>query len=824
MTPLAQAISVALVQFVWQGFLVWLLVSAAMFVLRKSGPHVRYLVYSVALCVLAVLPVFTAAALYDPLAAHQPGAAAITLTIRAVWNGSVSPAARFMERWLNASQPGLFQLWVLRIWILGVAFLSLRLAWLGTRVSSLRRSGKPAGRLILALSAALARRMGMRRAVRVLISAIPDGPSVVGWFRPVILLPAATILNLAPDQLEAILAHELAHLRRYDDVVNIAQSVIETLLFYHPAVWWISNRIRHERELCCDDLAVRACGNALCYARALTALERLRIAPPVMALGAAGSPLEYRIRRIVGAQTRDYQPSRLPGILALGMTLACLAICSIPAHGSPPSPPERVEYPESARVNGIQGTVPVEVKIDDLGRVAGAKAMGGPRELRQAAVESASALRFAPDTIAGTEQVNVAFQLVPPAAPASNAAPLSPVPHAASARAGEAQTRTGPGWIDEGESDIGMAAANEKDPSRRLELLRQWEQQYPSTEFRDQRTSMTAQALLAVLGAANGKTDPAVLDAGRQAGRQLVDHFSEYFNDSLKGPSTTPDEWAKERTASEFRIHTVLAYIAQTGKDDATAEAELKKALAIDPEEAPTSYQLGATIIREMATGNQLTRYSEAIYDFARSLTVTGPNALSPEMKAAAENALKESYGNYHGSADGLDELMKLVGVSALPPPDFHIASVVELNEPVRRSHAAWAAAHPDLDLWEKTKASVLEHGEAYLATLRNAVLPAMFHATVVAQPSSSRLVVNVDNVPAGDAILKFDGDNIRAVRPGTRIGFRGVADSYTQDPYVLTFVIRNPKSDITGLDIAPKRGILARIFRGLVHAVRRLA
>ena len=99
--------------------------------------------------------------------------------------------------------------------------------------------------------------MGSSRAIRILIAAIPDGPSVVGWFRPVILLPASAILNLSRDQLEAILAHEIAHLRRYDDMVNIAQSVVETLLFYHPAVWWISNRIRHERELSCDDLAVR---------------------------------------------------------------------------------------------------------------------------------------------------------------------------------------------------------------------------------------------------------------------------------------------------------------------------------------------------------------------------------------------------------------------------------------------------------------------------------------------------------------------------------------------------------------------------------------
>ena len=103
------------------------------------------------------------------------------------------------------------------------------------------------------------------------------GPSVIGWLKPVVLLPAATLLGLTPEQLEAVLAHELAHIRRYDYLVNIVQMLIETLFFYHPAVWWISGRIRQERELCCDDIAVRCCGDAVGYARALTALERMRV-------------------------------------------------------------------------------------------------------------------------------------------------------------------------------------------------------------------------------------------------------------------------------------------------------------------------------------------------------------------------------------------------------------------------------------------------------------------------------------------------------------------------------------------------------------------
>jgi len=719
MTPLAQAISEALVQFVWQGFLVSLVVALGAFLLRKHSPNIRYLVYCAALLALAALPVITAIELYDPLSASKPGAAAITLTIRAVWNGSLSPVASLMEQWLDVTQP-----WVLRAWLLGVAFLSLRLAWLGASVRSLRHAGQPAGDPILSRATALARRMGMTRTLRFLVSAIPDGPSVVGWFRPAILLPAATILNLTPDQLEAILAHEIAHLRRYDDVVNVGQSVIETLLFYHPAVWWVSARIRHERELCCDDLAVRTAGNALCYARALTALENLRVAPVGLAIGAATSPLEYRIRRIVGESARNNLPSSLPGMLAIGLALTSVAIYSTPAHGSAPAPPAPVIYPESARANGIQGTVPVEVNVDDQGNVSHAKAIGGPRELRQAAVDSASTQHFAPDDSATAKQVNVVFQLDRPAPPPPASTATSTPAH------------TGPSWRDEAESSLGNAATNEQDLALRLQLLKQWEQLYPASDFKAQRAVMIARTLLAVLSTAYGKTDPAVLDTAKKAAQELADHFNEYLDDSVRPAALTPEEWTDTRKTSELQIHTVLAWIAQANRDDNTAEVELRMVLAIDPEQTASRNQLGETILRELAATGDVSRYPEAM----EYLKQSGATATTGARETLFEGLL--------------------------------------------------------------------------------------INATVVSQQSANRILVNLGNAPQGNAILLFDAAHIGAVRPGATLQFRGVLDSYTTSPATLTFVIRNPKSDIVWLSNKhPKRGnILARVFRGLFHFVHHLA
>jgi hypothetical protein len=367
-----------------------------------------------------------------------------------------------------------------------------------------------------------------------------------------------------------------------------------------------------------------------------------------------------------------------------------------------------------------------------------------------------------------------------------------------------------PAWKDQGESDIGLAAGAEKDPAKQLDLLKKWEQQYPESALKSQRTLMTAQALLAVMGGAYGKTDAPTLSAGQKAGQQLEDHFAEYFDDSVKPAAATADQWAAARKTSEMQVHLVLAYIAQAQKNDAVAEAELKKTLAVDPTQASASYQLGSTIIHEMAVSKDLSRYSEALYDLARALAVTGPTALTGPVKTSADSALKKNYGNYHGGSDGLDELIKQASASALPPSGFHIQSVVDIENAKAADHAAWAAAHPDLDFWENIKTALTTQGDAYFANLKDVGFPppageaykgpAMFKGKVVSQPSPKEILLSVDNVPTGDALLKLD-DNVKGEIPaGTEISFKGVVDSYAKEPYVLTLNIQEPKTDLAGL------------------------
>jgi TonB family protein len=138
------------------------------------------------------------------------------------------------------------------------------------------------------------------KVVNLMQSAVVQVPTVIGWMRPVVLVPVSCLTGLSEVQIEAILAHELAHVRRHDYLVSVAQSVVEALLFYHPAVWWVSKQVRRERECCCDDVAVRMSGDRLAYARALSSLEEYRAGLPAMVLGANGGVLTMRIRRLLG--------------------------------------------------------------------------------------------------------------------------------------------------------------------------------------------------------------------------------------------------------------------------------------------------------------------------------------------------------------------------------------------------------------------------------------------------------------------------------------------------------------------------------------------
>jgi len=206
---------------------------------------------------------------------------------------------------------------VVAAWLGGVAAFSFRLAAGWRFTVRLRAVSHPAPAEWQQVLARTAARMGGSGAVRLMVSSLAEVPVVIGWLKPVILVPVGSLTGLSPEHLTALLAHELAHIRRHDYLAGLIQKVAECLLFYHPAVWWVSRQIRMERELCCDDLAVAASGDAATYALALAELESQRLPRFSTSLAANGGPLVQRIRRLLGAS-----PAVVDSFPAAGTTWA----------------------------------------------------------------------------------------------------------------------------------------------------------------------------------------------------------------------------------------------------------------------------------------------------------------------------------------------------------------------------------------------------------------------------------------------------------------------------------------------------------------------
>jgi len=260
-----QKLGWTLLHFLWQGTAIALVYAMLRRLLGRSlSAQGRYVLSCSALVAMAVAPPLT----FVPIPAANG---------RALW--TVSPAES--QRLLPA---------VVALWLLGVLAFSIRLFGGWRFAARLRATAHPAP---------AGWQQTLERPVRLLVSPLVDVPTVIGWLRPAILVPVEFFTGLPAEHITALLAHEMAHIRRHDYLASILQSIAEAVLFYHPAVWWISEQIRAERELCCDDIAVAASGDAVTYAHALAELESRQPSRLKPALAANGGSLVNRIRRLI---------------------------------------------------------------------------------------------------------------------------------------------------------------------------------------------------------------------------------------------------------------------------------------------------------------------------------------------------------------------------------------------------------------------------------------------------------------------------------------------------------------------------------------------
>ena len=314
------ALGWTLLHFLWQGAAIAAVYAILCVVFNAGRANLRYNLGVLALFLMLLMPALTFLSIFQlPVAQGGPGEPLLSFSVQAA---GAQATAWLATNWL-AELGVWFDLlipWAVAGWLAGVALLSRRLFKEWRQVKQLvRHNVKPLPANWQRVADSLHRLFGIRVVVRVLESGRASVPIVLGWLKPVILVPSSAILGLSQQQLEMLLAHEFAHIRRMDYLINLLQIFVETVLFYHPAVRWLSRRVRDERELCCDELVVELKGDSLVYAHALAGMEELRSLTPSIGMAASGGQLLTRIHRLSAA------PVPQKGVLHWVVGLAVMA-------------------------------------------------------------------------------------------------------------------------------------------------------------------------------------------------------------------------------------------------------------------------------------------------------------------------------------------------------------------------------------------------------------------------------------------------------------------------------------------------------------------
>jgi len=361
-----------------------------------------------------------------------------------------------------------------------------------------------------------------------------------------------------------------------------------------------------------------------------------------------------------------------------------------------------------------------------------------------------------------------------------------------------------PAAKDQGEFDIANAAAKETDPAKRLDLLHQWEQKYPDSDFKGQRDVNIADAESKIAAKAlTAGTSATDMDAAQKAAQDLIDNLGKYLAPENKPAAVAdPAQWTQIQHTMLVQAHMELAAVSASRKNDVKTEAEYRTILGLDPPSASTAYSLGILIYRT----KNINRFSEAFFWIARGIEMSGAEALDAKTKAAADKYLKQAYDGYHGDDTGLDDLKKMAATASAPPADLHIKSSVEIADEQAGDAAKFAAAHPDIALWRQIRDALkADNGQAYFDMVKGSLIPPqeggvfkMFKGKIVSQPSPKEVLLNVENA-AGDLTLQFENPlKGMPLNPGDEVSFKGVVEAFVKDPYMLTLTV--DKEDVEGI------------------------
>lgn len=403
MTHHWEALGWTLVHFCWQAAAIALVYKLADFATSKSrSSNVRYLLVLAAMLLMLLAAIATLA--YEETASHRAADVAASSGAQASASDlhpDIQIAPRPMALIEMPSNPQNATQWMTGtvmpyldgLWLLGVLALSIRTFGGWWMIRCLRHSvlHRPPHIFRIGLDR-LRLQMKISRFVDLRLSNHIASPLTVGIIRPLILLPVTVLTSLSPEQLEVILAHELAHIRRADYFWNIMQTMIETLFFFHPAVWWISRRAREERELCCDDVALETCSDPTVYAAALLRLEEQRKMHLHLAMALDGNQprtgLRSRILRILGdaaEQPSDLKPLSFVSILAAVALFLC------------PLPQLFASFKPVSKATPVQATTPTTPQNPSAARTLPASPASAPAAVAVAVQETSPAPAPAPE-------------------------------------------------------------------------------------------------------------------------------------------------------------------------------------------------------------------------------------------------------------------------------------------------------------------------------------------------------------------------------------------------------------------------------------------
>ena len=330
---LIQGIGSTLIHTLWQGMIIALLLNVVLYAVPRKNAELKYWLSVTALCTLVFWGGYTLnqqlVPLMDKFAISTGEVIGISQGISEVQLYSlysIPYVKSLVNQMIEILQPFMPSLVV--AWFIGVVFLLIRLQGSMIYLRRLKNLGTQPLPLVWKRKVEeLSQKLGIRKSVKILQSKLAEVPMVIGHLKPVVLLPLGMLTGLQTHEVEAILAHELAHIRRYDYAINIVQTVVESLLFFNPAVWWISHTIRKHREHCCDDIAVKYCGNQLEYVNALSNLGTWSLRTPALGMGLFKNKNELlmRIKRLVYPQVgvRTIKEKLVPGTVLL-LSVICL--------------------------------------------------------------------------------------------------------------------------------------------------------------------------------------------------------------------------------------------------------------------------------------------------------------------------------------------------------------------------------------------------------------------------------------------------------------------------------------------------------------------